>query len=53
MHYFEEGNVQLNTSTSGNLNIAENEREGSKLASTIAEDIRKVEKQYLISLEVF
>ena len=52
VHYFEEGNVQLNTSTSGAAAV-----EGvgggdvERAARAVVEEIRRVEKEYLVSLE--
>ena len=55
VHYFEEGNVQLNTSTSGDVEIKAgvSDDESKQCASAIVNEIRKVEKQYLVSLEVY
>lgn len=54
VHYFEEGNVQLNTSTSGDVSvdIAGGDEGGvEKAAKAMLAEIRRVEKDYLISLE--
>ena len=50
VHYFEEGNVQLTTSTSGQVDIPVSGGD-AELADAIVTELRKVEKQYLMSLE--
>ena len=50
VHYFEEGNVQLTTSTSGQVDIPVSGGDADLAAAIIAE-LRRVEKQYLMSLE--
>ena len=50
VHYFEEGNVQLTTSTSGQVDIPVSGGD-AELADAIVAELRRVEKQYLMSLE--
>ena len=50
VHYFEEGNVQLTTSTSGQAEIPIAGSDADLAAAVVAE-LRRVEKEYLMSLE--